>query len=141
MKKLTILALLAALVALAGCGSGMEDKAEAWCRQYADGLISGDIDKAYRVVQDLTTMEEFEPVFERYHELMVEIDSYELETLRTNIERDDDTATLTAVYMLHSDVGIYIIEITDVDDTELPDALVFGTLDELEHMLEPYEGE
>jgi len=140
MKKVVTIVLAVLLaITFTGCGKdSMNDQMEAWSRQYFDGLISGDMDSAYEIVQNMISREEFRPIFEHYHAMLEGTDSYELNQLGMNFNRSDGVTTYMVTFLMISDHGEYIIEITDVDNTEMPDDMVFGTREELEPYLKPY---
>lgn len=140
MKRLIAVALIAIMALMfAGCGrESLNEQMEAWSRQFFDGLISGDMDASYEIVQNIVSRDEFSPVFEHYHAFLAGTESYELKLLGWNFERTGGVTTYMATFMMTSGHGEYIIEITDVDNTDMPDDMVFGTREELEPYLKPY---
>ena len=144
MKKKLILWIVVPLAIILVVNIGLlmkkqsDPQIEEWCRQFFDGMISGDMDAAYEVVAAVIAEEEFEPIFERYHALMKGTKEYELERLGWEGQVDGEATTIMATYLMKSDHGKYIIEIVDSHNTSWPDNVVFGTLEELEPYLEPY---
>lgn len=144
MKKKIILLIVAALAIIIAINIGIlvkkqsDPQIEEWCRQFFDGMISGDMDAAYEMVAAVITEEEFEPVFEHYHAEMKGAKAYELERLGWQGQITGGTTTNMATYLMKSDQGNYIIEITDSSNTPWPDNVVFGTQKEIEPFLKPY---
>lgn len=140
-KKLlfALVAVLALIIAIAVFAESQNDpQIKEWCRQFLDGMISGDMDAAYEVMAAVITEEEFEPLFEHYHSEMKGTKSYELERLGWQCQVTGGIKTNVATYLMKSDHGNYIIEITDSSNTTWPDNVVFGTQEEIEPFLKPY---
>lgn len=101
-------------------------------------MISGDMGAAYEVAAAVITEEEFAPIFEYCHAQMKGTRSYELERPGWQRENSGGTTTYMATYLMKSDNGNYIIEITDLSNTTWTDGVVFGTQEEMEPLLKPY---
>lgn len=144
MKKKLVFVIAAALAAIIAINIGFlakkqgDPQIEEWCRQFLDGMISGDMDAAYEVAAAVITEEEFAPIFEHYHAQMKGTKSYELERLGWQCQNSGGITTCVATYLMKSDNGNYIIEIADSSNTTWPDNVAFGAQEEMEPFLEPY---
>ena len=129
MKKRTILALgamlLAVLLCFSGCAKllqGMENPEvrEDTCAML-DALLADDLDAAYALVSQVSTREEFVPVYEQWKEFLGDGAEYELNLLsyytNTSVNGGKRTDTVQAVYDMTTETERTIVAV--VVDSQL----------------------
>ena len=123
MKKRNILALgavlLAVLLCFSGCAKllqGMENPEvrEDTCAML-DAVLADDLDAAYAMVSQVSTREEFVPVYEQWTDFLGGAADYELKLLsyytNTSVSGGENTVTVQAVYEMNTESARAIVAV------------------------------
>ena len=123
MKKRNILALgavlLAVLLCFSGCAKllqGMENPEvrEDTCAML-DAVLADDLDAAYALVSQVSTREEFVPVYEQWTDFLGGAADYELKLLsyytNTSVSGGENTVTVQAVYEMNTESARAIVAV------------------------------
>jgi len=128
MKKLRIsllcLAVAAVLITACGCSklmAAMEDeKTRGYTDLVLDAIVAEDVDTAYAVFEQITTKDNFTPVFYEMKNMMKDVAEYELKLLsvyrNTNYSGGASVTEISSVYEMTSGESRYIVDVKTRSD-------------------------